>query len=214
MESGESEVSTQRIEAFSDGVFAIAITLLILEIKIPHFPGEISGEQLKAALLGLWPAYLTYVLSFIVVGIYWANHHYIFKLYKRTDHTFNLLNVFFLMCISFLPLPTAVIGEYGEHIATQRIAVIFYNLGLLLPAVGWASMWLYASRGYRLIDRRLAPDFVGFLAKQYKLSVLLYAGALTISFWSPLMGVAAAVGLTILYLLPPKKPVYLQEETE
>src|SRR5215470_9377854 len=87
-------LSTQRIEAFSDGVFAIAITLLVLEIKIPqlHSPDQ-SGVPLSTALLRLWPSYFGYVFSFLMIGIYWANHHYIFNLYKQSDHVFALLDV-------------------------------------------------------------------------------------------------------------------------
>src|SRR5512147_2718633 len=80
-----TERDTGRIEAFSDGVFAIAITLLILEVKVPQPPGA-ESIHLLAALLGLWPSYLALVLSFIMIGIYWANHHYIFKLFDKTDH--------------------------------------------------------------------------------------------------------------------------------
>src|SRR5215469_16447676 len=127
-----TEASPQRVEMFSDGVFAIAITLLVLEIHVPHLPGEAEGARLRAALLALWPAYFAYVFSFIMVGIYWANHNYIFKLYQRTDHAFNLLNVFFLMCISFLPLPTAVLGEYMLDEQKRQTAIIFYNGGLFL----------------------------------------------------------------------------------
>jgi uncharacterized membrane protein len=100
---GGTERGTERIEAFSDGVFAIAITLLVLEIKIPHLQG---GSNLFSSLLGLWPAYFGYVLSFVMIGIYWASHHYIFKLFRKTNHALNLLNLLFLLFIAFLPLPT------------------------------------------------------------------------------------------------------------
>src|SRR5256885_16182217 len=96
------ESATTRVEAFSDGVFAIAITLLILELKIPE--NKVSEDaSLKSYLLDLWPQYFAYILSFLVIGIYWANHHYIFKLYVQTDHFFLMLNLLFLMSISFLP---------------------------------------------------------------------------------------------------------------
>ena len=103
-------LTTQRIEAFSDGVFAIAITLLILEVKVPHSDAA-AGKRLAEALFALWPSYFTYVLSFVTIGIYWANHHYVFQLYERTNHVFNLLNVLFLMAISFLPLPMRFWGN-------------------------------------------------------------------------------------------------------
>ena len=86
-----TERGTKRIEAFSDGVFAIAITLLILEIKVPHGAEGHGSQDLLHALLGFWPTYFAYLLSFVMIGIYWANHHYVFKLYRRTDHILNLL---------------------------------------------------------------------------------------------------------------------------
>jgi len=202
-------LSTQRIEAFSDGVFAIAITLLVLEIKIPQLhTAEQSGVSLSTALLRLWPSYFGYIFSFLMIGIYWANHHYIFHLYKQSDHIFALLNVFFLMCISFLPFPTAVLAEYITDPARRQDAITFYALGLLLPAVGWSTVWLYASRGHRLIDPRLDPAFVTYLTLQYLASISLYAAAVVLSLWNASAGLAVCLGLTFLYLLPPKQPVY------
>src|SRR5215510_4445653 len=122
---------TQRIEAFSDGVFAIAITLLIIEIGVPHVSSE---ESLSKALGDLWPKYFAYVLSFVMIGIYWANHHSFFRLFVRADHYFLMLNVLFLMAIAFLPFPTAVLGEYLDDPGQRDIAVSLYALGLLLPA--------------------------------------------------------------------------------
>jgi uncharacterized membrane protein len=199
------EPNTQRIEAFSDGVFAIAITLLILEIKIPHLP---ESHDLATALMHLWPAYGAYVLSFVTVGIYWANHNFVFKLYQRTDHVFYLLNVLFLMCISFLPFPTAVLSEYLVDPEEKHTAISLYALGLLLPATAWFLTWLYASYRCRLIDRRLDPGFVRLLTRQYLVSILLYLTAWLISYWNGPVSLALMIGLTLLYLLPPRKPVY------
>jgi uncharacterized membrane protein len=207
----EFENNTQRIEAFSDGVFAIAVTLLILEIKVPHLHGGEGGGgavDLAAVLRAQWPAYIAYVLSFVQIGIYWANHHYIFRLYRRTDHVFNLLNVFFLLCISFLPFPTAVLGDYMTDAANRQTAVSLYAFGFFLAAFAWCLNWLYASRGYRLIDRRLDPGFVRYLTRQYVISIALYLSALVISFIHPITSFAISIGLTLLYLLPPRKPIY------
>jgi uncharacterized membrane protein len=195
---------TQRIEAFSDGVFAIAITLLIIEIGVPHLTGE---ESLSDALRDLWPSYGAYVLSFVMIGIYWANHHSLFRLFVRTDHFFLMLNVFFLMAIAFLPFPTAVLGEYLNDSAERDSAVRLYALGLLLPALGWIVVWVYANaRG--LVDERLAPEYVRFLTVQYLLSNVLYASALGLSFIDPWVALTIVVGLTLLYLLPPRRPRY------
>jgi uncharacterized membrane protein len=87
----ETEVTTHPIESFSDAVFAIAITLLVLEIKVPTLEDG-NGRSLASALLGLWPSYFGYVFSFVMIGIHWVQHHYVFKLYERSDHNFALLN--------------------------------------------------------------------------------------------------------------------------
>lgn len=200
----QQELGTQRLEAFSDGVFAIAITLLIIEIGVPHVTGT---DSLAQALGELWPSYGAYVLSFVMIGIYWANHHSFFRLFLRTDHVFLMLNVFFLMCIAFLPFPTAVLGDYVRNERQRETAVSFYAFGLLLPALGWLSIWVYAkSRG--LVDQRLSPAYVRFLTRQYLLSNALYAGALAISFISAWSALAIVVSLTLLYLIPPRRPQY------
>lgn len=208
-----SDMSTQRIEAFSDGVFAIAITLLILELRVPE-GSEGHHLSLAVSLRHLWPSYFAYILSFLIVGIYWANHHFVFKLYKGTNHIFNLLNVFFLMCISFLPFPTSVLAQHMRDMADEKTAVAFYTFGLLLPALAWLMMWLYASKGHRLIDKRLAPSFVRYMTGQYLLSTGLYLTALCAALIKPIYGLAVAVGLTLLYLMPPKHPVYVEKNAE
>ncbi len=201
------ESNTQRVEAFSDGVFAIAITLLILEIKVPRLHGGNGGANLHTALLHLWPSYFAYVFSFVMIGIYWANHHYIFRLYARTNHYFDLLNVFFLMCISFLPFPTAALAEYINDARNQQNAVAFYALGLLLPALAWWFLWLYARRA-GLLDENLDDAFVRFLDRQYWVSIALYSVAFVISLWNAIVALTVCIGLTGLYALPPKTPVY------
>lgn len=209
-----AELSTSRIEAFSDGVFAIAITLLVLEIKIPH-PGDghTATFDLAKALLRLWPNYFAYVLSFVTVGIYWANHHYIFKLYRRTSHCFILFNVFFLMAISFLPFPTAILGDYIEDLEHARAAVLFYSGGLLMPALTWFFMWIYAVRA-GIVDERLEPAFVRRLTLQYGLSVIFYLIALALAFFSALGSLALSVGLTLLYMMPSPSPEYRSDEQQ
>lgn len=207
----QSELSTSRIESFSDGVFAISITLLIIEIKVPQLHGTDGAIGLGAALSNLWSHYFAYVLSFLMIGIYWVNHHYLFGLFKRTDHIFGLLNVFFLMCIAFVPFPTAVLGEYLTDEHNRHAAVIFYALGLALPAFGWFLIWFYASRNFRLIDKNLNPAFVAYLTRKFLITDIIYFSALLISLWNSILGLAICVGLTLLYLLPSKKPVYSED---
>jgi len=200
-----TERDTDRVEAFSDGVFAFAITLLVLNIRIPSSTGSLSN-----VLLHLWPSYFAYLLSFVMIGIYWANHHYVFKLYAKTNHTFNLLNLLFLMFIALLPLPTLALSEYLLDPKNRTVAAAMYSLGLLLQAATWSLMWLYASWGGRLLDSHLEAGFVRTLTHQYLGSVALYAMALGLCIVNVTAGLAMCVGLTLLYLLPPKKPVYVR----
>lgn len=202
------ELTTQRIEAFSDGVFAIAITLLILEIKVPHVE---SGKSLATELLHLWSSYFGYVFSFIMIGIYWANHHYIFHLYKKSNHYFVLLNILFLMSISFLPFPTTVLAEYVRDAEHRQTAITLYTIGLFLPAFAWLLMWLYASKNHRLIDKNLSPRFVSYLTWQFIISNALYLLAILISLWNGIAGLVVCISLTFIYLRSPKIPIYTNE---
>src|SRR5438876_4788386 len=99
-------MDTARLETFSDGVFAIAITLLILDVRVPSGP-----DSLTHRLLHTWPEYLAYAISFLVIGIMWANHHAIFRLIERTSHSLVVANLFLLLLVAFIPFPTAVVGR-------------------------------------------------------------------------------------------------------
>jgi len=136
-----------------------------------------------------------------MIGIYRANHHYLFKLFEKADHGLNLLNLLFLFCISFLPFPTAVLGDYLTDTANQTTAASFYAIGLLI--------WLYASRGHRLVSRRLDPTFLRRPTVQYIGSVALYMLAVLVSWIEFRLGLAICIGLTLLYLRPPNTPAYI-----
>jgi uncharacterized membrane protein len=119
-----------------------------------------------------------------------------------------LLNLIFLMCISFLPFPTAVLSEHLGGGADARTAVMFYVLGLLLPAASFTAVWEYASRRATLVDARLTPAFVRGLRLQHAASVAIYAGLLAAAAWRPLAGLVACVALTLLYAMPLRPPRY------
>lgn len=201
-----SERDTSRLEAFSDGVFSIAITLLVLEFRIHPAP------DLRTALLKLGPSFFAYVLSFVTIGVYWARHHYIFKFYRYTNHTLNLLNLLFLMFISFLPFPTKVLAEYLRQGKDAETAATFYSLGLFLPALAWLLKWLYASRHQQIIDPHLDPKFIRKLTVVYAVTVTLYFSGIVMSLIDYKLGLCVSVGLTLFYILPPLAPIYLPEE--
>ena len=203
----DEEGSTLRLEAFSDGVFAIAITLLILEIKVPSAE-TLNHQTLAHYLVQQWPKYFAYCLSFLIIGIYWTNHHYLFKLFRRTDHYFNLINIAFLMSIAFLPYPTDILGEFISEPEHRKFAITFYAFGIWLPAFTWCMVWFYAKNRKRIIDQRLTKSFIDSLSRQYVLSNAFYIIAFIVSLFSPLISMGICVGLTLLYLLPPKKAEY------
>jgi uncharacterized membrane protein len=136
-------METGRVEAFSDGVFAIAITLLILAVGIEQAIGE---GTLKEQLLDLWPAYIAYSVSFLTIGIMWVNHHQIFRHFARVDRPLLLLNILLLMCISFTPYPTRVVAEHAQNGADREAAAILYGSTMTLTAICFFAVWIYGSR--------------------------------------------------------------------
>ena len=197
---GGRESDTGRIEAFSDGVFAIAITLLIIEIRPPHTEG---GESLAEALLHLWPSYLGYAISFLVIGTVWANHHNRFRLISRSDHQFLFLNVLFLMCVAFIPFPTALLAEYLPKTEGHRTtAVAVYAGTLAVTAIFFTLLWLYAAAGYRLVDRRTDPSVIRAMSRRFVLGMILYTIAFALAFVSVTASLALIVALALLFVLP------------
>ncbi|KUI40758.1 hypothetical protein AU197_22700 [Mycobacterium sp. IS-1590] len=157
------------MEAFSDGVFAIAITLLVLEIGVP----EGSEDDLLGAVLRQWPSYLTYLVSFSTIGAVWLEHTVITEFLDRATPALIRLNLLLLMLVSFLPFPTRLLGDYIDESNAQRVAVTVYGINLLLVSVLVSLMWRYAvwqrlirtevdDADVRLITKRLTPGLAGY----------------------------------------------------
>jgi uncharacterized membrane protein len=168
--SGVQDGDTGRIEAFSDAVFAIAITLLIIEIGVPHAEG---AESLSDKLLHLWPSYFGYTISFLVIGTVWANHHNRFRLIARSDHVLLFLNIVFLMCVAFIPFPTALLAEYIRDEAYRTTAVAVYTGTLAVTAVFFTVLWLYAAVNYRLVNRAVDPLLLRAMTRRYVFGMVL-----------------------------------------
>ena len=198
---------TGRMEAFSDGVFAIAITLLVIEIHVPKPEGGVL-HPLAESLMTDWPSYLSYLLSFVTIGIYWLNHHYLVRLFRGTTHVMNLLNLLLLFFISFIPFPTEILSEYLRQPGQERLAVMVYVGSLFAPSVAWLLIWVYAKK-HKLLDPNLQPSFVRFLNRQYLLSPVIHVGAVVMALWSYQAGLAVCAGITGLYLMSPKRPEYV-----
>jgi TMEM175 potassium channel family protein len=143
-------VPKSRTEAFSDGVFAIAITLLIIEVRPPHSgAGDLAGD-----LANQWPSYSAYVVSFAIIGIIWVNHHDIFERIVTVDRPLLFLNLLLLLTVAFLPFPTALLGEYIRKGDNAHIAAAVYSANMTLIGLAFLAIWTYLAR----VPSLLAPD--------------------------------------------------------
>jgi uncharacterized membrane protein len=179
-ENTENGRELDRIVFFSDAVFAIAITLLVLDIHVPEIPERLVDEQLPGRLLALWPKYLSYVLSFVVILMYWMAHHITFRAIKRYDRTLIWLNSLFLMCIAFLPFPTSLLGEYGDN----QLAVAIYAASVAVARLLLTAVWWYASSGHRLIDESFPESTIRIYLVRGLAVALAFVISIGISFFS------------------------------
>jgi uncharacterized membrane protein len=192
---------TARIEAFSDGVFAIAATLLALDIKAPR--GAATAAEMMSTLLSQWPTYVSYLMSFAYLGIYWSHHHAVYKVYRRTDHVFIALNILFLMFITLLPSATALLGEYlGVRDERHQLAVKMY-VGLnFITACSFSVLWLYATHERRLVDDDLDLGHMRATTLHYLIAPVSYGLALVLTLWSPVASVVLVLFVALFYALP------------
>jgi uncharacterized membrane protein len=189
-ESAGDEKETGRVEAFSDGVFGIAITLLVLDIKVPKAAEVAPPLSLAAALLGQWPVYAAYVLSFATVLIMWTNHHKMFRLIRRSNHVFLIVNGVLLMFVTLVPFPTALLAEHIAQPGGSTAAAV-YSGTFVFIAILFNVLWRYAAHGGRLLARGHDVEAAATITRQYRFGPLLYLVAFGLAFVS----VPARVGL-------------------
>jgi uncharacterized membrane protein len=190
---------TGRIEAFSDGVIAVAITLLILDV---HVPDVKTG--LLQALLHQWPSYLGYVTSFLVIVIFWANHHNMFRHIHQVDYTLLIINAFFLMCIAFIPFATALLTQYITSPTEQHTAAIVYGATLLLNGILFNSIWWYAAWKRRLVRRDLDAQAVHRITKGYLFGLPFWVLAIVLSLINVVLSLVFYILIDLIYFLPIK----------
>ena len=194
-------METNRLEAFSDGVFAIATTLLILEIKVPPI------THLGNGLVQLWSSYLAYAISFVVIGAIWINHHAMFDWIDRVDQNLLLLNTLHLMFIAFLPFPTAVLAEALHSGLSQSTAAALYGATLTIIGVFVVAMWNYASRHQELLNPAITPDRAKVIGRRFLIGPSGYALATVMAFVNPWISIALFLGLNVYFLWPRRQPV-------
>jgi uncharacterized membrane protein len=193
----EARADTTRLEAFSDGVFAIAITLLVLELRVPpHEPGQLWHE-----LVGEWPQFAAYLSSFFVIGIMWVNHHSMFKQIRRTDRSLLFLNLLLLLWTALLPFPTGLIARtLGDGGSDAKVAEAVYGANLTLAAIAFSLIWTYAVRNRRLIDHEMTPQQERASIARFSAGTIVYATTIGIAFVSPGLALAVQFALALYYL--------------
>lgn len=191
---------TGRLEAFSDGVFAIAVTLLVLDITVSGH----AGQHLLRSVADLWPSYLAYVVSFATIGAAWLGHNAITEYLERTDAAFVRLNLMLLLVVSFLPFPTRLLADYIGQDSSERVAVTFYGISLLMATTLLMVLWRYAVRAHlvrpdaadeeiQLLTERLTPGLAGYL-------VLIISGL-----FLPILAVIGYLAIALYYIIPSRR---------
>lgn len=192
------EMSTQRLEAFSDGVFAIVITLLVLDLKVPEVAVEMADRTLLPALAHLWPKLLSYTISFVVVGVYWVAHHYQFNTIQRVNRTLLWINLAFLMAVSLIAFSAAMLGSYPQ----SRAALGIYGANLIVVNLVLTAMWTYGTRTLQLIDAPVPASCQHVVMRRNLLPPIIYLVAIALVFVAPTISLALYCLVPILYVLP------------
>ena len=192
------EKETLRTEAFSDGVFAIAITLLVLDIKVPELDSLVEKGGLAQALLAQWPVYLAFMISFVNLLIIWVCHHNIFSLIRKTDGSFLYINGFLLLTVTVFPFTSSLLGEYigTEHASLASAifaAIIFCN------CLSFNILWNYVAGRHHLLIRDIAPEVIREIRNNGFIGLPFYAAAIAIAFWSPYLCLAICTGMAVFF---------------
>ena len=183
-----------RVEAFADGIFAFAATLLILNLAV------IETKPLGGELLRIWPSYAAYALSFTTIGIIWMNHHLVMHQIARVDRTFLVLNIFFLMVIAFIPFPTRLLA-LGINTSDATAAALAYGITLTLTAIFFNALWRYAAWGRRLIRDDADQRVVTGISRSYVPGPLIYFAATVVALVNPWVSAALYVLIGLFYVL-------------
>ena len=191
---------TARVEAFSDGVYAIAITLLILEIKVPHHMPE---QQLGDALLALWPSYLAFLTSFFTIGVMWINHHRLFTLIHKCDNGLLIANLLLLLGVTWVPFPTALLAEYIGH-PGDRLSAVVYSGSFFVISIFFQILWRYSTRGGRLLGPDYDRAMITSITRQYAFGPVGYLLTVVIGLASATTSLILNMLLAIFFALPPR----------
>ncbi|MFG2163506.1 TMEM175 family protein [Micromonospora chersina] len=183
--------------AFSDAVVAIAVTLLVLEIRPPE-----DTRHLWQGLRELWPSYAAYFITFLLIGQMWVNHHVIFDHIRAADRLVLLFNTLLLMEIAFLPFASAVLASAFESGEGERTAVVFYGISYEVAAILFNVIWEYARHGRRLLDPDTDPAAAAAISRRFRPAPVWIAVGTALGAWHPVLGVAVLAAFVPFYWWP------------
>jgi TMEM175 potassium channel family protein len=193
-------LSTGRLEAFSDGVFAIAITLLVLDIALPAG----ASKHLLRSVGNLWPSYVAYVASFSTIGAMWLGHNAITEYLDRADGTFVRLNLLLLLFVSFLPFPTRLFADYIGKDSLERVAVTFYGATLVLTSTLLLALWRYAVRR-QLVRPDTADEEIDLLTQRLTPGLGGYVVLMIVGLFYPIVAVIGYLAIAVYFIIPSRR---------
>jgi uncharacterized membrane protein len=192
------------MEAFSDGVLAIAATLLVLELHVPD-----AGQDLRAALLAQWPSYAAYVVSFATIGIIWVNHHALFVHVREVDRTLLFLNLLLLMVVSVIPFPTAILGRFVTADTDSHLAAAIYGVLMILMSLAFTALWRHVTGNVKLLGAHLDPRRARQESVLFSAGLAGYAIGVGLAFVSAPLSLLIYGLVAVFYIFPwlPEAPV-------
>ncbi|HVS50331.1 MAG TPA: TMEM175 family protein [Candidatus Dormibacteraeota bacterium] len=188
-------MSASRLEAFSDGVFAVAITLLVLQFIAP----DVQAGKLLPALLGQWPQLATYVASFLTVGVVWVNHHTIFRGIRAVDRTIQFINLVLLLTVVLVPYPTELLGRYLNSGQNGSVAAAFYGLVMTAMAISFQALVGWALTHPKLLRPEVNVRKVRSVMPRFALGLVIYAVSIALAFVSAWLVVVLYAATAIYY---------------
>jgi uncharacterized membrane protein len=190
-------VTSARLEAFSDGVLAIAATLLVLELHVPNV-----GDDLAATLLAQWPSYAAYVVSFATIGIIWVNHHALFANVRQVDRRLLFLNLLLLMVVSVIPFPTAILGRFVTAESESHVAAALYGGVMILMSLAFTALWRHVTADSRLLAHHIDPRRARQESALFSIGLAGYVAGVAVAFISAPLSLVVYGLVAVFYVFP------------
>ncbi len=192
-----SAIPTARIETLTDGVFAIVMTILVFDIHVP-LQDQVNQVGLLKALSYLAPNLISYIITFVILGVLWVGHHNQFFYIRRADRVLLWINIFFMMIVALLPFSAGLFSRYGQ----DRVSIMFYNLNLILAELLLFTHWWYATRDHHLLGQSIERQVRVIVARRILTPPALYLVAILVSLVSVEASIVIDVLVPIIYVLP------------